>query len=740
MDLTDLKELDSLKADEYGRISKKNKKDKIDILDFYQDLNLDTTYTSANSASSNSIKPYQLFPFFKTVIVDVLPLYTEALFERYYGMSVEDLIELERKDKVAIRLPGIYTDYKDVENDYLDPILSRRPPSTFLINLKYGMLINNKISEEISEMENFFKNKEDFDFGNNLSMEMGMVDPLVITSSDIVTGNRPFLSNLNNDSYIKFTQNNFLKLNYTGYGNVNNFLKELLNVGHGRLDWAFTYSSAYTSFLADPILNSLNGTHMVNYNMKEILNDLIIRTSNDKLNKELLKKSNEILCYDIGKTLSEEISTPLPLTMQDSLDLDFDGATNALKSLEKVIDGKNRNEIIELSIALKNELFEAGQIVEGMRGATERDTTKITNITTTISLLGAGAGYLSGDPHFQPILNAIPLVSGGLSSIARTETLQKVIGRVVKSNKNDHVLYLYNNFKKVPITSNIDKIEILKSKKDFKDDLSKKYEYYEYIYRNIPIIRVLIDITSRLIVGKGLKLEYTGDETVPNSKIIEFLTRWQKENLPNEIIVMQNKYLLLYGKSYFLTSVVNKGRKKDLKLKPVHPKFIRPIYKNFLLKGYKILNEEGKIEFIKKDLIMSLDNSSKNISFVEKYIFLLDEIYPRITNKEIRPKLFYDVLLDNLDKASELTENDYNKSKKILLDTFKIAQYLENNVYSTIILITLGDLNRKYNKYAEAIEYYEKAQDFLEGKVYSVIMENLEKDLVYKILETLKLI
>lgn len=342
MDLELLSELDSKKANEAAKISKNYKKDKVDILDFYPDLNLNTPYTGTNSTNSNSIKPYQLLPFFNTIIVDILPLPNEKLFNKYYGTSVEELIELERKKKVAIRLSSRYVTYKNVVDDYLDPILSRRPPSSFFINLCYGNLVNGKIIKELEEIEKLFKNKE-FDFGNNLSMEMGIIDPMVLVSSDIIMRHKPYLSNLNNDDYSKFTQNNFIKLSCSGYKNVNEFLKELLNSGHGRLDWAFTYSSTYASFLADPILSSLNGTHMVHSNMKEILNDLIIRNSNKILNAKLQSKSSEILAYDIGKTLSEEIFTPLPLNLEKSLDYDYKGAINALKSLEKVVTKKKSN-------------------------------------------------------------------------------------------------------------------------------------------------------------------------------------------------------------------------------------------------------------------------------------------------------------------------------------------------------------------------------------------------------------
>ena len=639
MEFAELSELDIKKADEYAKINKKyekNKKLKVDILDFYQEKTLNPPYSSSNSATSNSIKPYQLMPFFKTVIVDILRLPSEELFNQYYGMSVEELIELERKGKVLIRLPDYYISYHNIENDYLDPILLRNPPNSFLINQVFGYLINNTIVDELKEVENLFK--KEFDFGSNLGIEMGMIDPMVVASFNIMAGGDPYLPNVGNEEYKKFTNNNFNRLCLSGYSNVNTFLKELLSVGNGRLDWAFVYSTAYTSFLADPILSSLNGTHMASYNMKEILNDLILRTTNEELRKTLLSKSSNILCYDIGKTLSEEISTPLLFNLEESLDYDYNGAINALKSLERAIDEKNSSEIIDLTNELKNELYEAGQIAKNMRGSVEKNLNRVKSISTTISLLGDGAEALA-DPQFKPLLKAISLGAKGLNALAETETFQKVVERVVKFNKEDHVLYLYNNYERLSVTPKTDKIQIIKSKRAFKDDLSRKYEYYEYIYSNIPIIRVLIDISSRVAFGKGPSFKYTGEEEAQDVEILEFLEKWREEYLPDETLLLQFKYQFLYGKSYFITSVVNKDDKKYIRMKLINPKYIRPYYKNKEIMGYNIINEKGRKEFIKKESILDATHS-RNESFVEKYIHMFDLIYPKFTDKIIDRNYF----------------------------------------------------------------------------------------------------
>ncbi len=740
MDKKELKELDMKKAEEYGKINKKylkNKKDEIDILDFYQGTNLNPPYSAANSATSYSIKPYQLFPFFKTVIVDILPLPNEELFNEYYGMSIEELIELEEKGKVVVRLPDMYSGYSKIEDDYLDPIFSLNPPSSFLINGNYGYLINDKIQGEMEDFHNLFK--KEFDFGNNLAMEMGMIDPYTIASFDMINGSNPYLANVGDETYKKVTHNNFNRLSFSGYNNVNNFLKELLSVGNGRLDWAFAYSTAYASFLADPILSSLNGTHMANYNMKEILNDLIIRTSSEELRKSLLNKSSDILCYDVGKTLTDEISAPLLFNLQESLDYDYQGAIKALKSLEKVIDSRNKNEIIDLTNELKNEIYEAGQIAENMREAPEKNAKRIEKISTVISYIGEWGGALTDDPQVKPLLDALDLLGQGGEMISQTQTLQKVIERAVKFNKTDHVLYLYNNYEIFSFTPKTSNDGIIKSRRPFNGDLYEKYEYYEYIYREIPIIRVLIDITSRLTVGEGPSLKYMGEDEAQGAEVLEFLKEWQGEYLPNEAIRLFVKCALLYGSAYHIKYIVKKDGKVHINPILIDPKSIRPIYKNSRIVGYEIINENGKKEIIKKGDIGAF-NPQKNISMIEKYMPMLDIIYPEITNKDKRPKLLYDTIYENLGEKFELTRDGYNKSMRMLLNTLNVAQNLDNLVCIIEILLAWGDLNRKFNYNEKALGIYEQAQKAIEGKVCSNVMKKLENDLADRILEIKRLL
>lgn len=52
---------------------------KMDINIFYKDFNLNEPYSSFNPLSANDLKPFQLLPFFKNIIIDLKPIKKEAL-------------------------------------------------------------------------------------------------------------------------------------------------------------------------------------------------------------------------------------------------------------------------------------------------------------------------------------------------------------------------------------------------------------------------------------------------------------------------------------------------------------------------------------------------------------------------------------------------------------------------------------------------------------------------------------
>ena len=727
MEFDILQEYESKNIEIAVKIRNNHKKDELDILEFYPEFKLNDTYTGTNSTQLNSIKPYQLLPYFKTVIVDVLPLKDEKLFNIHYGMSIDELIELERKGKAVIRLPQSYTKYENINDNYLDPILELKPPSSPSRDLNYSCLINSNFLTELDARKTFFEGKL-FDFGNNLALENGMIDPLTITAFDIITGNKAGFLNVDEEVYINILKTNCQKLSLLGYKNINKSLKKILELGYGRLDWAFAYSVAYTSFLTDPIFNSLNGTHLVNNVTKDILNDLFIRTENNNLFKEIFKNDGGSLNYDLGKILTEEIITELPLSFEQSLDFDG-GAIKALKSLENAVDNRSFDNITDRVHNLKTEINETDQTVKEMKNRFVKAKGYVSKIGISVAILGPASNFVV-DPSVKPIIDTISLFSGVLEGLNRYNVLDPIFEGALKLKKKNHVLYLYNNYEKYDIVDyNLDS-RILKSRQVFKDDIGCKYEYYEKLYNKIPILRVIIDVDTRYLIGKGPKLVHDGN--IPNAKQFEEIEKWFKKTYPVEFWKIMHNHLLLYGRAYLV-----KNHESSFSI--IDPKIIRPVYRYGKLKNYKMLDKSGREKTLLKHSVLALD-PPEVLPLVEYYIPLFDEIYPKITLKKDRPKLLYDVFFKKLQTAKNLMYTEFELPKKIFEEILPISIKLKNIMWSTIVLIDLGDIYRKNNNYKDALKYYLLAQNCLENRVYSNEMEQLDLEISNKILETNKFI
>ncbi|MBF4468136.1 MAG: hypothetical protein ISP01_01895 [Methanobrevibacter arboriphilus] len=729
MEKDDLNEIDSKMISEAEKIKTHYNKDKIDILDFYPKMELKIPYTGTNTTTPNSIKPYQLLPFFNTVIVDILPLKSENSFEKYYGMSVEEIIELEKKGKLALKLAGKYIDYENLENNYLDPILNLKPYSSYWINIKYGELVNDKFHEELEDIENLFKNKE-FDFGNYLSMEMGMVDPIVIASSDLISEGNPYYEHIGNDDlYKEITKNNFSKLSNSGYSNINKFLKQTLELGKGRLDWAFTYSHIYSSLLSDPIFNSLNGTNMTNYHLKDLLNDLILRTETKELKNGLLSQSGEILEYDIGKLLNDSVSIPLVLNLEESLDYYYDGAKKALVSLENSIREKNKEEIIDISNELNENLRESGKIAEGMRKYTEVIPNVVENISVAVGMVGEIGGVLTDDPQIKPIMETMEYGGQALEIFSQTETFQKGIGKLVKINKQDHVVYLYDNYDNLPSNiKNIPQKFTVLNGTSFNDNIGKKYDYYDYIYQKIPITRILIDITTNSVTYGGYSFEIDSEDSADKEKILAMLNKQKEKYFPDEAMRLFVKDSLLYGEAYIKKTEIEENGNKFFEIELINPKFIREIIRNGKIIGYNVKDKNNNEYHLKKENIIS-QKPSKAISVIEKYIAYYDLIYPpNLIMKNNRPKMINDKIWDLLDKCGKI-QDKYKECKIGLLEALEMTVYLDNFYVQGVILGMLGHLCIRHGKIEKGYGYYKKGLNTIENHIYSDTMKKLKADL-----------
>ena len=343
MELEDLREIDKKEQERVEKIRKQHENDeKVDINVFYKDFHLDEAHTSYNPVSRVDLKPFQLAPFFKNVILDIKPLPSKEDFKKYYGMDVERCYDLKQKGLFKFRLSNNYQDYVNLDNDYLDLILSDNPPVANVVNRAHGLLVNNN-DESINDLYHLIGGRE-FDFGRYILNDLGISDPYMISAFDILAGNTYNLKNAPDDIFKAITAHNVTKIWACGYNEINDIFKLLLGKGNGRLDWAFVFSNVYANILSNPILDSINGTQRMHSRIKYLAKDMSIQKL-DSIFPDLknpahnLEFDESILSSDKLSIMTKTIDMPTLLNSDDLDDFDFKGAINALKTLENIIAG-----------------------------------------------------------------------------------------------------------------------------------------------------------------------------------------------------------------------------------------------------------------------------------------------------------------------------------------------------------------------------------------------------------------
>nr|WP_303210243.1 hypothetical protein [Methanobrevibacter smithii] len=684
-------------------IIKKHEKDKkIDILDFYPDYHLEEPYSCFDPHSDKNLKPFQLLPFFKNIIIDIKPFKKEKDFINYYGMDVNQLLEQWGKGIFKFRLSHDYICYTNLENDYLDEILDKNPPVAPLINNAHSILVNGSVFG-FEKFNSYICGKK-LDFGNDLLLDLGGTDPLTIIAMDMMSEHGNSMVSFNENNYKYIVAENLSKLESCGFNEIVDFIKRFLDVGNGRLDWAFVFSNTYANFLSNPILDSLNGTHLVNSQMKQVANDLSIRHFENLFPKLKLPVPNidvkdSILSGDIAKIMCENINMPTLIEVEDLDNYDNDGPIKALGSLEKAILDKNNNKIVDLSVDLKNELISAADIVKDMQSGKKNILGFLTHFSLGFGVIGEIASNIV-DPTMKPLFDALIAIGAAGEFASNSKMLNLILSKVQRLNKSNHVLYLYDTNEYL----NFNKSKTIKvsSKKylPFNDDFTKKYEYFEYLHENIPLLSALMNIENRHIFGGGMQIN--SDNPKARQHIIDFM---ETNNIEYKS-KMASYDLNLYGVAYIKRSNTYSRGIPEITIDVINPKFIRPKYKNEKIVSYQMINSKNKLEQIPVKYIERFEFPS----IIESNIFFLDWVYPQITNKNDRPILIHDIFEKN---QIEVENNMHNneKLKSIFNSSLDACNELSNDKYHKAhILSALGGVYARNFEYDEAIKYFEDAQ------------------------------
>lgn len=661
MELEDLKELDKKEQERVSNIAKKHEGDKkVDVNVFYKDFNLDEPHTCYNPILSVDLKPFQLAPFFKNIVLDIKPLHSEDEFKKYYGMDVEKCYELKNEGLFKFRLSNNYTDYSNLNNDYLDLILDDKPPVSNVVNRAHGLLINGDDSS-INDLFHLIGSK-DFDFGGYMLNDLGLSDPYMLSAFDIMAGHTYNLKNGDNEIYEIEMAHNFTKLWACGYNEINELFKLLLGTGNGRLDWAFVFSNVYANILSNPILDSINGTQMMHSRIKYLAKDISIQKL-DSIFPDLknpahnLEFDDSILSSDKLSIMTKTIDMPTLLNSDDLDDFDFKGAINALKTLEDIIDNKRIDEISGATQDLQNELISVGNIVKDLQEGKIRKKNILSNVSWGLSSVGF-FGSLFGDNPYNWILG---LVSAGgflLDSAIKFDSIDWILDKLNKLHKDSHIIYIYDNYDKLKFKDlKNPQINLKHNLTKFNDELTKKYEYYEYLYEKIPSIKVWIDIEIQNLIAGGSKVE-GGDP-----KIAYEINKMNKEI---SLDLKLKKWLFdhfLYGSGYLITEI----SKTKYDVHSINPHFVRSINNSGKIKNYVLQDGERII----CDNIVCLNK----FSIIEKNMLLLDTYYPEITKIDSRPTLIRDQLEIN-EKLVKDNYKNYDMIIKIFKESVDIFLYL----------------------------------------------------------------
>lgn len=700
MKLEELKEMDKKEQERVSNIAKKHEGDKkVDVNIFYKDFNLDEPHTSYNPISSVDLKPFQLAPFFKNVVLDIKPLPSEDEFKKYYGMDVEKCYELKNEGLFKFRLSNNYTDYFNLNNDYLDLILDDKPPVSNVVNRAHGLLINVDDSS-INDLFHLIGSKN-FDFGRYILNDLGLSDPYMLSAFDIMAGHTYNLKNVDNEIYEIEMAHNFTKLWACGYNEINELFKLLLGTGNGRLDWTFVFSNVYANILSNPILDSINGTQMMHSRIKYLAKDMSIQKL-DSIFPDLknpahnLEFDDSILSSDKLSIMTKTIDMPTLLNSDDLDDFDFKGAINALKTLEDIIDNKRIDEISGATQDLQNELISVGNIVKGLQEGKIRKKNILGNVSWGLSSVGL-FGSLFGDNPYNWILG---LVSAGgllLDTAIKFDSVDWILDKLNKFHKDSHLIYMYDNYDKLKVKDlKNPQINLKHNLTKFNDELTKKYEYYEYLYENIPSIKVWIGIMVQNLIAGGSKV-VGGDP-----KIAFEINKMNKEI---SLDLKLKKWLhdqFLYGSGYLITEI----SKNKYDAHSINPHYIRSIKDSGEIKNYVLQDGERKM----------CDNISclNKFSIIEKNILLLDTYYPEITKIESRPILIRDQLEINENLARE-NYKDHDMLIKIFNESIGLCRQLDDKIHEIDLLNKLALIYMVKGRIDIAFKYLNEANIRAQG-------------------------
>jgi hypothetical protein len=375
---------------------------KFDIQQLCPELQLQHNHTNLLPMTQTTL--LQL-PYYDKVIIPVEPIASENDFDKYYGLSARDLIELHRKGRTAFILAKYPANYANLS--YLDPILELCPPSITRFDAFLALIGSQLPDAELDGWQTIARNSVK-------KSELAVMRK----AHDILDGD---LTGRDTQFSPDHIATSFLVLSLMGYHEPARRWLELKNPAE-----RYFVVNAFRKILCDLYFYSLDGTWSLSEQNLTALTEVGIRLNRPErfptdVGRMLIKELRLVQIVDCG---IERIIDVCSETGQ---------ARKALRELDSAVQMKQVEKSLDRAAALKEVWEETNTKILEM-AACSRSAVLITPLI--LGIAGGAIGSFGGLPGMVG-----GIVGGGIASLPIIAPSSRFIAKI---NRPNHIIAVYN--------------------------------------------------------------------------------------------------------------------------------------------------------------------------------------------------------------------------------------------------------------------------------------------------------
>lgn len=416
----------------------------LSVADLYPELRStlkNKAYTNWFSVASSEIHPPTIqLPFYDTVLFSVSPVKTSELFERTHGISVDEITALAKDDKIIPVLSMPYTDYSDLQDAYLDPVLALNPPTTHRMKIFY-VLIRAMSEDYVSESNARRLNAPLKEWARRYDATSQLVDREPFD----------FCTPEEKEFHKRGVSTSYANLCSYGYCDLAQQLIALMTTHAREAVLAFLL---YEKFLVDIPLRALGGIPSANQADLDIFEEMTAKSDRTRYragNVEGIHK--DVFPVDVAKQLLKIRSVyPGNLSYEEQLDLLDDTAPmrRALFALNKEVVTRQEDRILERAAALREacqEAIKGSTLIERKRRRGEL----IIFASIQLALGGGIAAFQKDSALGGPLLAGLPGVLSYLlwNNLKELPVVERPIDYLAKLRQPSYVTAIYD-LSKIP--------------------------------------------------------------------------------------------------------------------------------------------------------------------------------------------------------------------------------------------------------------------------------------------------